>query len=104
MRPPVQDSAVASVPSGMEDTSNKILKIIYEHALNKFDDSKERLAAGTVKFLTVIDRFVQAGERVETCLPAFPFKSANKVYKVLGYHLRWHNIQRYVNSLSIVMT
>ncbi|RYN27493.1 hypothetical protein AA0114_g12556 [Alternaria tenuissima] len=81
---PCDDSAGASVPSGMEDTSNKILEIIYEHALNKFDDSKERLAAGTVKFLTVIDRFVQAGERVETCLPAFPFKSANKVYKVLG--------------------
>lgn len=81
---PCDDSAGASVPSGMEDTSNKILKIIYEHALNKFDDSKERLAAGTVNFLTSIDRFVQAGERVETCLPAFPFKSANKVYKVLG--------------------
>jgi pyoverdine/dityrosine biosynthesis protein Dit1 len=81
---PCDNSAVASVTSGMENISTKILEIIYEHALNKFDDSKERLAAGTVKFLTVIDRFVQAGERVETCLPAFPFKSANKVYKVLG--------------------
>ena len=81
---PCNNSAVASVTSGMENISTKILEIIYEHALNKFDDSKERLAAGTVKFLTVIDQFVQAGERVETCLPAFPFKSANKVYKVLG--------------------
>ena len=81
---PCDNSAVASVPSGMENISTKILEIIYEHALSKFDDSKERLAAGTVKFLTVIDQFVQAGERVETCLPAFPFKSANKVYKVLG--------------------
>ena len=78
------DSAVASVSSSMDDISNKILVIIYEHALNKFDDSKERLAAGRINFLTVIDRFVQAGECVETCLPAFPFKSANKVYKVLG--------------------
>ncbi|KAL1796164.1 hypothetical protein ACET3X_004704 [Alternaria dauci] len=49
-----------------------------------FDDSKDRLAAGTAKFLSVIDRFVEAGERVDACLPAFPFKSANKVYKVLG--------------------
>ena len=81
---PCDNSAIASVTSGMENISTKILEIIYEHALNKFDDSKERLAAGTVKFLTVIDQFVQAGERVETCLPAFPFKSANKVYKVLG--------------------
>jgi pyoverdine/dityrosine biosynthesis protein Dit1 len=34
--------------------------------------------------LSVINTFVQVGERVEACLPAFPFKSANKVYKVLG--------------------
>ncbi|KAI4649945.1 putative NRPS-like protein biosynthetic cluster [Alternaria triticimaculans] len=77
--PPVPGSS-----SDVRLTSTKILDIIYEHALNKFDDSKERLAAGTANFLSVIDRFVLAGERVEACLPAFPFKSANKVYKVLG--------------------
>lgn len=75
---------VAGSSSDVRLTSTKILDIIYEHALNKFDDSKERLAAGTANFLAVIDRFVLAGERVEACLPAFPFKSANKVYKVLG--------------------
>ena len=42
------------------------------------------MAAGTAKFLSTIDQFVMTGQRVETCLPAFPFKSANKVYKVLG--------------------
>jgi hypothetical protein len=78
------DSPASGLSSNARDTSIKILDIIYEHALNKFDDSKERLAAGTSKFLSVIDRFVLADERVETCLPAFPFKSANKVYKVLG--------------------
>jgi hypothetical protein len=66
------------------DVSNDILDIMHEHALNKFDDSKERLAAGREHLLSTIDAFVQAGERVEACLPAFPFKSANKVYKVLG--------------------
>ncbi|RFU76422.1 transferase family [Trichoderma arundinaceum] len=66
------------------EVSIQILAIIYEYALNKFDDSLDRLAAGTPKFLSVIDRFVIAGESVEMCLPAFPFKSANKVYKVLG--------------------
>ncbi|RMZ77957.1 hypothetical protein DV738_g4111, partial [Chaetothyriales sp. CBS 135597] len=65
-------------------TSQLILDIIVEYALNKFDDSKDRLAAGTNEFLSVIEKFVAAGTRVETCLPAFPFKSANKVYKVLG--------------------
>jgi len=66
------------------DISSQILGIIFQYALNKFDDSEHRMAAGTAKFLSVIDQFVMTGQRVETCLPAFPFKSANKVYKVLG--------------------
>ncbi|KAF2270327.1 acetyl-CoA synthetase-like protein [Lojkania enalia] len=66
------------------ETSNKILDIIFEYALNKFDDSKERLAAGRTKFLSVIDQFIMAETQVQMCLPAFPFKSANKVYKVFG--------------------
>ena len=66
------------------ETSNKILEIIFEYALNKFDDFLEQLAAGRPKFLSVIDQFIIAGTQVEMCLPAFPFKSANKVYKVFG--------------------
>lgn len=66
------------------ETSNKILDIIFEYALNKFNDSMEKLAVGRPKFLSVIDQFVIAGTQVEMCLPAFPFKSANKVYKVFG--------------------
>lgn len=66
------------------DISKRILDIIFEYALNKFDDSEHRMAAGTAKFLSVINQFVLAGQRVDACLPAFPFKSANKVYKVLG--------------------
>lgn len=64
--------------------SNQILDIVFEYALNKFDDYVERFAAGRPKFLSVIDRFVGTGTQVEMCLPAFPFKSANKVDKVLG--------------------
>lgn len=67
-----------------EEISRQILDIIVEYALNKFDDSKERLAKGADTFLSSIHHFVAAGTRVEACLPAFPFKSANKVYKVLG--------------------
>ena len=79
--------ARASVPHITMETrsvSHLILDIVFEYALNKFDDSKERLAAGETKFLAVIDEFVKAGTPVDSCLPAFPFKSANKVYKVLG--------------------
>jgi pyoverdine/dityrosine biosynthesis protein Dit1 len=28
---------------------------------------------------------VRAGSRIDMALPAFPFKSANKVYKALGF-------------------
>jgi len=68
----------------VKDTPSQILDIIFDYAIHKFDDSEDRLRSGRAKFLAVIDKFVQAGQRVETCLPAFPFKSANKVYKVLG--------------------
>lgn len=66
------------------DTSNQILDIVFEYALNKFNDTMERLAIGKPKFLSVIENFVQSGRPVSISLPAFPFKSANKVYKVLG--------------------
>lgn len=80
------EKASLAFQSTMEvtETSTKILAIVFEYALNKFDDSMERLVAGLPKFLPVVDEFVRAGTQVKMCLPAFPFKSANKVYKVLG--------------------
>ncbi|KAL8641799.1 MAG: hypothetical protein Q9228_001436 [Teloschistes exilis] len=66
------------------ETSNAILDIIFDYALNKFDDSVDRLSAGRPNFLTIIDQLVIAGKQVKMCLPAFPFKSANKVEKVFG--------------------
>ncbi|KAM0483900.1 hypothetical protein ACHAP7_003388 [Fusarium lateritium] len=68
-----------------DETSTKILTIIFDYALNKFDDSKDRLASGTIKFLSVISDFVTVDKPVDMCLPGFPFKSANKVYKVFGF-------------------
>lgn len=77
-------SDTTEVTMKVTETSTKILHIILEYALKKFDDTVDRLAAGTPKFLSVIDHFVMAGKRIDMCLPAFPFKSANKVYKVFG--------------------
>ncbi|KAL4755963.1 transferase family protein [Aspergillus foveolatus] len=67
-------------------TSRLILNIILEHALGKIDQAcHETEKEKTVEnFLTTIDVFVASNRPVEACLPAFPFKSANKVYKVLG--------------------
>jgi hypothetical protein len=42
------------------EISSQILAIVFEYALNKFDDSVEMLAAGIPKFWQVIDRFVLA--------------------------------------------
>lgn len=64
--------------------STNILEIIFDYALNKFDDCRDRLEAGRPKFISVLNKFVRARVRVDMCLPAFPFKSANKVYKALG--------------------
>lgn len=65
-------------------TSRLILDIFFDYALRKFDNAESRWQGNADIFLAVIGRFVEAQARVEACLPAFPFKSANKVYKVLG--------------------
>ena len=77
-------SHTSDASTEVTETSNKILDIIFEYALNKVDDSANQLAAGRPKFLSVIGQFVIARARVDMCLPGFPFKSANKVEKVLG--------------------
>ncbi|KAI9147526.1 Spore wall maturation protein DIT1 [Paramyrothecium foliicola] len=69
---------------GDSPVSAQILAIIFDYALNKFDDTTDRLAAGIPKFLSVIDQYVNENKPLEMGLPAFPFKSANKVQKVLG--------------------
>jgi len=87
VRLPMEDEKsfpVSHTTIKVTETSNTILDIIFEYALNKFNDTMERLAADRSKFLSVIDQFVIAEAQIELCLPAFPFKSANKVYKVLG--------------------
>jgi pyoverdine/dityrosine biosynthesis protein Dit1 len=77
-------SYAINASTSVTEISSKILAIIFEYALNKFDDSVERLGLGIPKFLHVIDQFVLADKQLKMCLPAFPFKSANKIYKVLG--------------------
>ncbi|KAF2464540.1 uncharacterized protein BDR25DRAFT_271517 [Lindgomyces ingoldianus] len=65
--------------------STRILEIIFDYALNKFDDCRDRLEAGRPRFIEVLNEFVRAGAQIDMALPAFPFKSANKVYKALGF-------------------
>lgn len=79
------DPELAEAKDAITITSAKILEIIFDYALNKFDDSRERLEAGRPKFMGVLNGFVAAGAKIDMALPAFPFKSANKVYKALGF-------------------
>jgi pyoverdine/dityrosine biosynthesis protein Dit1 len=65
--------------------STRILEVVFDYALNKFDDTRDRLEAGRPKFIEVLNKFVRAGAQIDMSLPAFPFKSANKVYKALGF-------------------
>lgn len=80
----LESTELALATQEATEISRQILAIVLEYALNKFDDSMDRLGAGIPKFLSVIDSFVMAKKQVLMCLPAFPFKSANKQYKVLG--------------------
>ncbi|THC88914.1 hypothetical protein EYZ11_011643 [Aspergillus tanneri] len=47
-------------------------------------NAHDRWAQGAARFVSIIRRFVENDLPVQMCLPAFPWKSANKVYKVLG--------------------
>ena len=80
-------SDIAHVSLAMRDATDisaQVIQIIFEYALNKFDDTVEKLAPGIPGFIAVVMQFVMAEKQIEMCLPAFPFKSANKVYKALG--------------------
>lgn len=71
--------------AGHDEVCAAVLSIIFEYSLHKFDDTMAQLEVGRPKFLAVIRQFVTAGKKIEMCLPAFPFKSSNKTYKVLGH-------------------
>ncbi|KAI1361904.1 Pyoverdine/dityrosine biosynthesis protein-domain-containing protein [Xylaria arbuscula] len=77
-------SNVSKTDEEIVDISRSILQVFFDYALNKIDHSESGFERGCQNFVPVVSRFVAEGKRVEACLPAFPFKSANKVYKVLG--------------------
>ncbi|KAF5236166.1 hypothetical protein FAUST_6702 [Fusarium austroamericanum] len=83
--PPTTDDKTDELgESKVSGTSERILDVILEYSLNKFESTSELHSKGRPKFLAVISRFVREQQKVAMCLPAFPFKSANKVEKVLG--------------------
>ncbi|KAK7931099.1 hypothetical protein PG985_001811 [Apiospora marii] len=61
-----------------------ILAVIKDILLTKLPGAQDRWEQGRLDFLATIAHFVRQGKTVQMCLPAFPFKSVNKVEKVLG--------------------
>lgn len=66
------------------ETAEKILAIIKTILLTKLPGAQDKWDEGAPTFIATIRKFVEHGEVVKMCLPAFPWKSANKVEKVLG--------------------
>jgi hypothetical protein len=74
----------SSVDAESLEKSSEILEIIFKYRMAKDANSLDRIREGTPKFLSTIYNFVKDNKTVRMCLPAYPFKSANKVVKVLG--------------------
>lgn len=64
--------------------AEKILAVIKTILLTKLPGAHDKWDEGAPSFIATIRQFVEKGEVVRMCLPAFPWKSANKVEKVLG--------------------
>ncbi|KAF2201234.1 Clavaminate synthase-like protein [Delitschia confertaspora ATCC 74209] len=60
----------------------KVLDIIQRYGHNA--QSAAIPWAGKVKFLPAVESYIKAGEPIKMVLPAFPFKSPNRVDKTLG--------------------
>lgn len=66
------------------ETSFKILRIIDRYRMKKAAGTSLKNDEGRLKFLAIIYGHIKAQRPVPMCLPAFPFKSPNHKYKVMG--------------------
>lgn len=65
-------------------TAEKVLAVLKTILLTKLPGAHDKWNEGAPTFISTIRKFVGKGEPVQMCLPAFPWKSANRVEKVLG--------------------
>lgn len=68
-------------PAGIAE---KVLEVLSTILLTKLPGAHQKWDQGAPTFIAVIQKFVEKNEPVKMALPAFPWKSANKVEKVLG--------------------
>lgn len=65
-------------------TSQRILDILFRYKSSVPKDTVDRSDEGAIKSLSTVYRAVKAEQPVRMVLPAFPFKSPNTKFKVLG--------------------
>jgi hypothetical protein len=70
--------------SSAHGIASKVLDIIDRYRLPRTKPDAGKSDGRTSKFLPVIYNHVRAGQIIPMCLPAFPFKSPNRLAKVLG--------------------
>ncbi|KAI4221412.1 MAG: hypothetical protein LQ349_007846, partial [Xanthoria aureola] len=86
---PVEDVVVAydgkkpPTPRTVADICEDIVRVLARYRLVHQNDTSRKWGA-KAKFLAQVERYVVRGEAVSMSLPAFPFRSPNKVTKVLG--------------------
>jgi hypothetical protein len=57
----VPDSEFSEGKDPITLMSTRILEVVFDYALNKFDDTRDRLEAGRPRFIEVLNKFVRAG-------------------------------------------
>ncbi|CAG8267028.1 unnamed protein product [Penicillium salamii] len=62
----------------------EILDIIHRYRMPFSPNTVDRSDEGTLKFLSIIYTQVRSSSRIQMILPAFPFKSPNRLSKTLG--------------------
>lgn len=81
---PDQDKAgaIAPPPLTVEEKINKVLKVLTRYQIN--NTAKKVQWLGKDHVAAQLRRFVEQDNIIRLVLPAFPFKSPNKISKVLG--------------------
>ncbi|OAT07844.1 pyoverdine/dityrosine biosynthesis protein [Blastomyces gilchristii SLH14081] len=71
-------------PKTSEDVSNAIVSILETYRMAPKEHAHEPWEAKT-KISSLVREYIELGEVIPMVLPAFPFKSPNKKFKVLGH-------------------
>jgi len=82
--PPIMQSISKKFDESTFKKSCDILSVIHRYRTSVPDGVEDRTDEGDLKFLSIIYSQVKANIPIQLVLPAFPFKSPNRIHKTLG--------------------